>query len=99
MNAPLHGRERHSHKGGNAVQRHLVEKTQTQWHRIISRQTVERFDHRLISLLLSDRLRECFDLFEQRLVERDPFLQVRRLALAESQSAMARDRREPGRKL
>src|SRR5437763_8067820 len=77
MNSPLHCREWNSHERADALQRHVVEKMQPQGHCVISRKTVERFYHLLVSFFLGDWLRQCFDFFEQRLVQRDAFTQMR----------------------
>src|SRR5205085_1236664 len=97
MNSPLHGREWNSHKRADALERHIVQKMQSQRHRVISRKTVERFYHLLVSFLLGKRLRQGFNLFEQRLVERHTFTQMRCLALRETQRTMTCYRRQPRR--
>src|ERR1044071_3796750 len=99
MNPPLHRRQRNSHKRRNAVQRHLVQKTQPQRHRVIRRKTLERRNHLLVAFLLRERLREGLDLLEQRFVECYSFTRVGRFALAKPQSAMTSYRRQPRRKL
>src|SRR6185369_6963738 len=99
MNSPLHRRQRNSHKRRNTIERHLVQKSQPQRHCIIRRKTLERLDHFLVAFLLCERLREGFDIFEQRFVKRHSFLHLRRFALAKPQSAMTRYRRQPRRKL
>src|SRR6185369_13624358 len=99
MNPPLHRRQRKSHKRRNAVQRHLVQKAQSQRHRVIRRKTLERLDHLFITFLLRERPRERPNLFEQRFVECYSLTHLRRFALTKPKSAMTRYRREPRRKL
>src|SRR4029079_3766259 len=99
MNPPLHRRQRNSHKRRNAVQGHLVQKTQPQRHRLIRRKTVERRDHFLVTLLLRERLREGLDLLEQRFVECYSLTHVGRFALTNPHRPKTRYRRQPRRKL
>src|ERR1041384_290343 len=99
MNPPLHRRQRNSHKCRNAVQRHLVQKTQPQRHRIIRRKTLERRDHFLVTLLLRGWLREGLDLFEERFVECHSLTHLCSLAFTKPKSAMTSYRRQPRRKL
>src|SRR4030095_9354047 len=99
MNPPFDSRQRHTHEGGNPCKRHVVKKVQSQRHRIISRQTVQGLDHRLIPFFVGCGLCSGFDLCEQRRLQRHSFIHVRRFTFTKTQSSVTRYRRQPCCKL
>src|SRR6185369_16150654 len=99
MNSPLHGREWNSHKRSDAIEWHLVEKAESQRHRVVSGKTGQRLYRRFVTFLIRDRPRQGFDLFQQRFVEGHALLRVRCFTLAKSQRSMTRNGRQPCTKL